>query len=242
MSLLQRKPRPILARDKVESALRDDRLFIIACDDTYAPKQYFSFFRLPRVQVHVVETVDGTSSPGHVLDRLLNYEHEEDDERWMLLDTDHLTQGTHLRGLMRALQDAERAGVSIALSKPCFELWLLLHHCDTESVTTLTDATEVEATLRDLLGTYNKSKLKPANFPAELVAAACNRAELLDATDSGGLIPNVNTSRVYLLWRAIILKSLPTQLPLGLHGLVKRYTTVANQQDPQTEVNGSSEI
>jgi hypothetical protein len=38
MSLVQRQPRP-LTRDAV--SLRDDRLFIVACDDTYAPKQYF---------------------------------------------------------------------------------------------------------------------------------------------------------------------------------------------------------
>lgn len=93
MPLTHRKARP-LVRDK--QALRDDRLFIIACDDTYAPKQYFNFFRIPRVQVHVVETVDGTSVAQAVLDRLLTYEHEEYDERWLLLDTDHCIQGTHL--------------------------------------------------------------------------------------------------------------------------------------------------
>jgi hypothetical protein len=86
MSLLNRKARP-LARDA--QSLRDDRLFIVACDDTYAPAQYFDFFRITRVKVHVVPTVDGTSVAAHVLDRLLQFEHEEDDERWMLLDTDH---------------------------------------------------------------------------------------------------------------------------------------------------------
>jgi hypothetical protein len=66
MPLMQRKPRP-LSRDK--QTFRDDRLIIIACDDTYAPKQYFGFFRFPRVHVHVVETTDGTSSAEAVLER-----------------------------------------------------------------------------------------------------------------------------------------------------------------------------
>ena len=36
MPLIARNPRPI-ERDKKE--FRDDRLFIVACDDTFAPKQ-----------------------------------------------------------------------------------------------------------------------------------------------------------------------------------------------------------
>jgi hypothetical protein len=77
MTLNPRQPRP-LVRDA--ESLRDDRLFIVACDDTFAPKQYFNFYRLPRVQVHIVQTLDGTSAAPHVLDRLLQRDHEPDDE------------------------------------------------------------------------------------------------------------------------------------------------------------------
>ena len=127
MSLIQRQPRP-LTRDA--ASLRDDRLFIVACDDRFAPKQYFNFFRLTRVQVHVVPTPDGSSAARHVLDRLLRVDHDEDDERWMLLDTDHCVQGTHLAGFVEALAEAKRQRVNVALSKPSFELWLLLHHVE----------------------------------------------------------------------------------------------------------------
>ena len=70
MSLTHRKPRP-LKRD--EGTLRDDRLFIVACDDTYAPKQYFDFFQIPRVQVHVVPSEAGKNAAAHVLKRLLQF-------------------------------------------------------------------------------------------------------------------------------------------------------------------------
>jgi hypothetical protein len=103
MSLLQRRPRP-LSRDV--GSFRDDRLFIIACDDTFAPKQYFDFFRIPRVQVHVVPTTDGTSAAVHVLERLKEVEHEQDDELWMVLDVDHCDQGRHLQGLTTAIAEA----------------------------------------------------------------------------------------------------------------------------------------
>lgn len=219
MSLLNRQPRPIPSRDKDPDSLRDDRLFIIACDDTFAPKQYFGFFRLPRVQIHVIPTVDGTSVAQSVLERLLTYEHDEDDERWMLLDTDHVTQGTHLRGFLQALRDAEDQGVKVALSKPCFELWLLLHHVNEVEVTELVNAADIEAALRNALGEYNKIKLKEEHYPKGLLAQAVERAERLDITAEGGAIPNTNTTRVYQIWQAIVSKALPSQLPPELHGI-----------------------
>jgi hypothetical protein len=127
MSLTHRKARP-LVRDA--RSLRDDRLFIVACDDTHAPKQYFEFLTFHRVKVHVVSTEDGTSAAPHVLERLLSYEHEAYDERWMLLDVDHCATGPHVSSFIAALREAKRQGVKIALSKPCFEFWLLLHHDD----------------------------------------------------------------------------------------------------------------
>ena len=76
-------PRPLV---RETATFRDDRLFIVACEDTYAPQQYFDFFEIPRVQIHVVPTEDGRSSPQHVLGRLLAIEHAEYDERWLLSD------------------------------------------------------------------------------------------------------------------------------------------------------------
>ena len=119
------KKRP-LTRDS--GALRDDRLFIVACDDSYAPKQYLDLFRLTRVQIHVIPTVDGTSAAAHVLTRLLSVAHDDDDERWLVLDIDHSLQGAHVASFMEALKRAKDNGVQVALSNPCFELWLLLHH------------------------------------------------------------------------------------------------------------------
>jgi hypothetical protein len=171
-SMTTRKPRP-LARDK--EVLRDTRLFIIACDDTFAPQQYFSFFRIPRVKLHVVPTEDGTSVARQVLERLLKFEHEADDELWMLLDTDHCTRGTHLGGFTEALQRARKQDVHIALSKPCFEFWLLLHHDDEAQMANLSSCTEVEARLRSILGEYNKTRLKAGHYPAGAVATACER-------------------------------------------------------------------
>jgi len=219
MSLTQRKPRPLI-RDA--DSLRDDRLFIVACDDTYAPKQYFDFSKISRVRVYVVSTEDGTSVAKSVLSRLLAFDHEDDDELWMLLDTDHCIEGTHFSGFITALKDAQRKGVQVALSRPCFELWLLLHHVNESAVIALKNAGEVEKALRKVLGGYNKTRLKHEHYSLESVYQACLRAERLDGAVSSQERPEANTSRVYQLWKAIAEKALPSQLPDELKQLLPK--------------------
>ena len=186
MSVTGRKARP-LRRDA--GSLRDDRLFIVACDDTFAPKQYFDFFRIARVKIHVVPTTDGTSAAAHVLERLLQFDHEPDDELWMLLDTDHCTRGSHQQNFVNTVREAKQKGVNVALSKPCFELWLLLHHRDEEFAGSISSADEVESALRGVLGEYNKTRLKESHYPLDSVAIAHSRAARLDATVPGAKYP-----------------------------------------------------
>ena len=217
MALTQRKPRP-LTRDV--ASFRDDRLFIVACDDTYAPKQYFGFFQIPRVHVHVVATEDGTSAAEHVLERLRNIDHEKDDELWLLLDTDHYAAGGHIKSFRAAIVAAKQQGINIALSKPCFELWLLLHHEEESAVRLLPDCGALSDVLRAKLGQYNKTNLKPEHYPVASVKEAWVRARSLDETVQGGDIPSDNTTRVYKLWAAIAAKALPSQLPPELKSLL----------------------
>ncbi len=218
MSVATRKPRPL---SRGNGTMRDDRLFIVACDDTYAPAQYFNFFNLPRVQVHVIPTRGGTAAAKHVLTRLLEVDHEEDDERWMLLDTDHYTQKSHIRGFTETITDAKRNRINIALSRPCFELWLLLHHVEESAVGSLENAKETESALRKQLGEYNKTHLKNEHYLLASVRDACERAQRLDRTVNGNDIPASNTSRVYLLWKAIVANVLPMQLPPELRNLLQ---------------------
>ena len=167
----------------------------------------------------MVPTEDGTCSSQDVLRRLLEIQHEEDDQLWLLLDTDHYTTGTHLRTFTETLRDARQNGVEVALSRPCFELWLLLHHADEHGVRLLPDASAVEKALRDQLGSYNKTNLNSEHFPLKSVRLACERASRLDLIVEGGEIPQQNTTRLYLLWKSVISKALPSQLPQELRGV-----------------------
>ena len=217
MSLIQRKPRPL---KRTTYGFRDDRLFLVACDDTYAPEQYFNAFAIPRIQVFVIPTTDGTSNAHHVLERLLSIEYGERDERWLLLDTDHCTKKEHLTSFMQTLRKAKKQGIKVALSKSCFEIWLLLHHVEEAAVAPLKNAGEVEKALKKQLSGYNKRRLRPEDFPLESVVDAYRRAEKLDKEVTGGDIPDSNTSRVYLLWKSIVEKALRSQLPVALHPLL----------------------
>lgn len=204
MSLLKLAPRPLM---REERTFRDDRLFIVGCDDRYAPKQYFDFFHIVRVHVYVVATEDCTSTASAVLNRVLEakdkYGLESDDQIWMVLDTDHCVEGTHLMGFMAALAEARRKGINVALSRPCFEMWLLLHYAQAGEVLELKNADEVQAALRERLGEYNKTNLKKEHFAPENVAHACTEAQKLDEAVGGGEIPARNSSRVYLLMKAL---------------------------------------
>jgi len=94
-----------------------------------------------------------------------------------VLNTDHCTAGTHLTSFLQAVNEARRQGVNVALSKPCFELWLLLHHLDAAAVTGLADAHAVIQALRTTLGQYNKTQLRKSDYPLTFVIEACQRAK-----------------------------------------------------------------
>ena len=201
-----RKKRGLNARDT--GFHKDDRLIIVASDDTYAPLQYFSFFPLPRVRLLILPPVDTKSAAKHVLDNLLACD-EDYDERWLLLDVDHYAQGHHVASYMAAIRDAQAKGVRVALSKPCFEVWLLLHHVPEDAIESLTDCNSVTSALRSALGEYNKTCLKLQHFPLGRVQDAMDRSLRLDQDEYK--IPTSNTTRVCQLWQSITSKMDPWQ-------------------------------
>lgn len=189
-------------------------------------------------QIHVVETQDGTSSAEHVLKRLLEYDIGERDERWMLLDTDHYTKREHLKSFTKAIKEAKDVNVRIALSRPCFEFWLLLHHLTRRNpgLQALSTAKDAETLLKKTLGSYNKRKLNPEDFLLERVAQAIIEAKAIDIAAGGGDIPGANTSRVYQLWESIISNALPGQLRNELPELAELLTphSPASRHTPRT--------
>ena len=97
---------------------------------------------------------------------------DEFDEVWCVVDVDDYD-------LDSAAALAAKSGVRLAVSNPCFELWLLLHHQD--CTTPICDA---KAALRQLVNRvpgYQKNGLRFTDFE-EGVEDAIRRAEGLDPT------------------------------------------------------------
>ncbi|MGV3623483.1 MAG: RloB family protein [Archangium sp.] len=180
-------------------------MFVVATEDTYAPKQYFAAFELPRVSIKVVETDDSQSAASHVVARLKKIVDEakkfgewtDVDQYWVLLDTDHWSQGTHVAAFSKAIKEAKDCGFHVAVSNPCFELWLLLHVVDASSPL---DAKTAEQQLRTALGGYSKTNVPTAKL-MPLLNDAIARAKKLDVGE-GGWPQSVGT-QVHLLVEAI---------------------------------------
>ncbi|MDP3234798.1 MAG: RloB family protein [Myxococcales bacterium] len=178
-------------------------MFVIATDDTYAPRQYFEAFNLQRIKIHVVATDNGRCAAADVLTRMKEVIEDgrargdlrDDDQFWLVLDTDHYTQGTHVPAFKSALKEALEAGIRTAVSKPCFELWLLLHVREVKEQ--FENADEVAAALQAELGAYNKTNVPGAQLVPN-VRLAITRARTLDVGVEGGWPQNTGT-QVHLL-------------------------------------------
>ena len=205
MSLLP--PRKQRGLGRAGRMTRDDRLVVIATEDRFAPKQYFEALELSRVSVRVFGTEDNRSHASWVVERLRevfedakkNNELQPDDEFWVLLDTDHWTQPNHVAGFSQAIQEARQAGFRVAVSNPCFELWLLLHVADVSPP--LDACADVESQLRAVLGGYNKTNV-PADKLHPGISRAVERAKKLDVGTNGW--PQSTGTQVHELVEALL--------------------------------------
>jgi hypothetical protein len=186
-----------LSRTKLlsrETNARDAWLCIIATEGARTEKQYFAMFQNERVRVEVLATdADNKSSPQHVLNRIAlfkeQYDFGEKDQLWLMIDRDRWP----IENLKDVCRGAREESIGLAISNPCFEVWLLLHHRDME-VEEL-NCKAVEAQLRDQLGGYKKTNLN-ADLFRPYISEAVRRAKDLD-TDTASHWPVVPGTRVY---------------------------------------------
>ncbi|MCI0464364.1 MAG: RloB family protein [Gemmataceae bacterium] len=199
-----RKRRPL---DRKTKPVRDASLVVIASEDRYAVRQYFDFFESTRIQFRVLETQDGKSAPKHVLNRINEYIEEfeigEGDTFWLVCDCDHWVEPNHIQNLTHVLQQCRQKDIQVALSNPCFDLWLLLHFADYPAEDVLT-CDEVADRLRAAAGGYDKTKVYNLPIDDKKVLAAVKRAA--DKHPSLEEIPKRLQTAVHLIIRSLITK------------------------------------
>lgn len=204
-------------------AFRDARLIVIASEGKDTERIYFKAlakeYMNPSVHVHILERGEleqNNSSPEHVLKQLNDYksqyELEADDELWLVVDKDHWTDAMLSRVARECMQEVS---MNMALSNPCFELWLLLHLEDASLLTPEDQKLWIEnrrksknadpflkVRLRQKMGSYHE-----ADYNAQMLIAhvedAITRAKLLD-TNQTDRWPQTLGTRVYLLAESVM--------------------------------------
>jgi hypothetical protein len=178
VTLTTRRRRPL---NRGIPHLRDTRLVVVATEGERTEKYYFSIFerRSSRVQVRVLETRQGESAPRHVLARLRRYAREyelgSDDVLCLVIDEDRWPGDQLGEVAAQALQ----RGYELAVSCPCFEVWLYLHHADpTPSMATM-NSRQVQDELRRVLGGQDGAHVQLEEFERR-VSDAVRRARDLD--------------------------------------------------------------
>ncbi|MEH2263456.1 RloB family protein [Nostoc sp.] len=183
---------------------RDAKLFIVATEGKETEKQYFGMFHSTRIKVEVLSTGDdGNSAPQYVLERLNTFKEQynlnEDDMLWLVLDVDRWGA----KNLSMVCRQAKQKGYHLAVSNPCFEIWLCLHFEDLNPE--YKTCQDFKSRLRTLLGSYNSSNLDLSLYKPNIVDAT-NRAKLLHSKSQHNWPPTLGT-HVYRLVE-ILLQSL----------------------------------
>jgi hypothetical protein len=156
---------------------RDARLFVIATEGRETEKQYFVMFHDSRIKIEILPTGDDNrSAPQYVLDRLdefvKKYDLTQDDALWVMFDVDRWGA----KNISAICREAKQKKYRLAISNPCFEVWLYLHFDDLHPDDK--NCQEFEARLRNKLGSYNKSNLNTDAFK-DYIEEAVERANNL---------------------------------------------------------------
>ena len=216
------RSRNSLMRERRE-AFRDARLIVIASEGKDTERIYFKAlakeYTNPRVHVHVLERSENeqnNSSPEHVLKQLNDYksqyELEADDELWLVVDKDRWTEAMLSRV---ATECSQEVAMHMALSNPCFELWLLLHMEDAVSLPPEEQKQWMEnrrksknadpylkVRLRQMMGSYHESSYDALTLIAH-IENAIERARALDKNPTDRW-PQTLGTRVYLLAESVM--------------------------------------
>jgi hypothetical protein len=177
--LTSRKRSSAFVRNK---PFRDAKILVIATEGEVTEKHYFSIFSDPQSEffnprvkrIDILQTENGFSAPAHVIHRLLDYKQNNDlnaqDQLWLVIDVDRWEkQGV----LAPVIAEAYQKDIFLAISNPCFEVWLLCHFVDDLSV-----VTDFHASSKEHLG--NVKCEFDLNKYIERVNHAVNVAEISD--------------------------------------------------------------
>lgn len=176
---------------------------VIFCEGVKSEADYINGLkRLPEIRRNTAINIEIDPDQGapltlveRAIDRLGD---DEMDECWCIFDVEWPQNHPNLP---RALQRARDHGVNLAISNPCFELWLLLHF---EEQTAFLETCHAERRSRHLEGRTGKGIDAARYMPSRAIAAERAKALARRHAANDTCFPRDNpSSTVYLLLDAI---------------------------------------
>ncbi len=186
--MARREPTKSRAASRRPSRMR----LLVVCGTKKTEEQYIRGLRAhignPAVDLTVVNRPKDPTAVVAYASKFLLASQRDFDEVWCVFDVDEFDIGP-----ARALAAAE--GFEIAVSNPCFEFWLLLHHEDHRGHLRVCD--DAGTRLRRHVPAYDKTALIFTDF-AEGVDPACRRAKAID-----GRSESVHANPSSGMWRLV---------------------------------------
>lgn len=151
---------------------------LIYCGATSTEPAYFDGLRVERRNSSVTIKIRSRGiAPVALVEVAAEYRDRRPgafDEVWCVFDVDQFD-------IDAAVREARRRKIRLAISNPCFEIWLLLHHADCSAY--CAGYPDVERRLKKQVPTYDKANLDFTAFEPG-IGEAINRARRLDPTGS----------------------------------------------------------
>jgi len=220
-------PREAKALVREGGHLNAEKYFVLSFEGTVTEKRYFDALRasdkfndsglietIPLVRKKNEKLGSDPISVKSLLKKAKDeFNFKPTDEFWVIVDRDDWAEEHHIN-LEKLVEDckAER-NFFVAMSNPCFELWLILHRADLSSLTEeekeairknerLSNTKHyVDVVLEKLIGHPYKKKLKGDDF-IPYVYDAIKRAE--EGHVDGDNLPQDLGSDVYLLVKKLV--------------------------------------
>ncbi len=189
-----RKPQNLIPRKVfifTEGSVTEQRYF----------QEFNEFFKIPQARVRVIDRESTHSSPdsviGYVIDFQKSIRKVESDISahyvyWLVVDTDRWGAN-----LAKTVDDAYQRNFDVAISNPCFEIWLLLHYQDADSVKDNESVLCSKSAINQAIHSNRISGSNEKDYFAKTETAIMNSRKL-DVNPKQRLLPHIGT-RIYNL-------------------------------------------
>ena len=181
---------------------------LVVCEGAITEKQYIEgFARFHREAVVRVDLAPGAGVPLSVVRRAKEFQQAAEaqssregdsflryDAVWCVFDVDEHPQ------IPEALVLVRQNGLRVAMSHPCFELWLVLHHRDSPGMIHRHD---VQAMVKSFVPNYDK-RVDYSDYQGGYERARARARKLDELAQSINDLGMNPTTGVYLLTEAIV--------------------------------------